>query len=507
MKTDDEKRQELHKKLHDQKQDDKDFDDTLVEFCFSEPFYSALSRQVHKRPSEQVPTAGVTVDNATRMHMLWNRKFFEKLHWYERQELLKHEFLHLILNHCTSRIPKRNQKNDFAWGWATDFAINSLLDEFRLPKGGLIPGKWPQLSEDEKKKFKPDQIQALEALGNLIRSFPKKESAEWYYDKLTNDPDVRKAMEMYQDKTVVVGPGLLDDHDGWRELDSEEAEVVKQVVKNMVQKAIDECDRKRKWGSVPMEMQNMLRRLTSKQVNWKALLRNFVGMARSLNHTRTMKRIDRRYPYVHPGVKRGRSSRIAIAIDESGSVTDHELELFFAELDQLAHMTEFVVIPFDSAVREDKIFIWKRGQKVKPERVTCGGTNFSVPTAWVNKHSKRFDGMIIMTDGGCGKPIPCKLKRAYIISPGNKLYFDTNELVIQMEEPGTSDYVSSRMRLVMDEPPPSRVTDERLEEAPPQAGTIAPATRSAEACPKGTHRAQAASYGSHGFCEWQRGNQ
>lgn len=453
MNDEKQKREELLKKLDNPEKDAKDFADTLVDFCFDEPFYSALSRQIHKSRTMKIPTAGVMVDERLRMLLLWNPDFFHKLKWYSRQELLKHEWLHLIFNHCTSRIPKRDENgkrvSDFAWGWATDFAINSLLDELRLPEGGLIPGKWPELSDDEKKKFKPDQITALESLGDLIRSFPKKESAEWYYDKLTNDPNVRKAMEMYDKKKggIVVdikGPGTLDDHDGWRELDSEEAEMAKAVVKNMVQKAIDECDRKSKWGSVPHEMQAMLKRLVSKTVNWRALLRNFVGMARSLNHTRSMKRIDKRYPYIHPGVKRGRSSRIAVAIDESGSVSDHELELFFAELDQLAHMTEFVVIPFDTHVRDDKVFTWKRGQKLRAERVMCGGTDFSVPTAWVNQRSKNFDGFLIMTDGGCGEPIHSKVKRGYILSPGNKLYFETNELVIHMEESRNASAAQSK---------------------------------------------------------------
>ncbi len=457
--------------------DEKTFDDTLVDFCFEEPFYSAISRQVHKSPTTLIPTAGVTVDEQNRLLLLWNKKFFFKQKWFRRYELLKHEFLHLIFHHCTSRIPHRENKRDFAWGWATDLAINSLLDIDKLPEGGLYPGRWPELSKDEAKKFTKEQLESLKALGDLIRSMPVKESAEWYYDKLTSDPQVRKAMDMLKQDGIVIPVGLLDNHDGWEDMDPQDQEMMKVIIKGMVQKAIDECDRKQKWGSVPAEMQSTLRRLASNIVNWRALLRNFVGMARSLNHTRSMKRIDKRYPYVHPGRKRGRSSRIAVAIDESGSVSDHEIELCFAELDNLAHLTEFVVIPFDTMVREDKIFTWKRGQTVQPERVTCGGTDFSVPTDWVNKHAKEFDGFMIMTDGGCGEPIPSKLKRAYIITPGNKLYFETNELVIRMEQGSTSAYVLR----TMDDPLPSRTLTHEHANSPQEAGAIASASRNAEA--------------------------
>lgn len=429
---------------------EKDFDETMTDFVFDEPFYSAISRQIHKSKTEEIPTAAVFVDESLRYHLKWNEKFWYKLKWYMRQELLKHEYLHLIFNHCTTRVPdiKKGWKN-FAWGWATDFAINSLLDHIRLPPGGLMPGEWPELSEEEKKKFSPEEINMLESLGDLIRSFEKKKSADWYYDQLISDPEVRKAMEMLSKKrgTACINIGTLDSHDGWEELDDDQRDIMKAITKQMVQRAIDHCDSTSKWGSVPFEMQQQLRKLVSRQVNWRALLRNFIGMVRSLNHTRSMKRIDRRYPYIHPGQKRGRSSRIAVAIDESGSVSNHEIELFFAELDQLAGLTEFVVVPFDSEVREDKIFTWRRGRKIKPERVTCGGTDFSVPTRWVNKHSKEFDGFIIMTDGACSKPIACKKRRAYIISPRNKLYFETNELVINMEELGATGYLLSNEEL------------------------------------------------------------
>jgi hypothetical protein len=51
------------------------------------------------------------------------------------------------------------------------------------------------------------------------------------------------------------------------------------------------------------------------------------------------------------------------------------------------------------------------------------------------KNKKRFDGYIVLTDGGAPKPrISQGLKRCWIISAGNELAFtaDQNDIVIKI---------------------------------------------------------------------------
>ena len=158
----------------------------------------------------------------------------------------------------------------------------------------------------------------------------------------------------------------------------------------------------------------------------------FCGRCRSNKKATSFRRVNKKYPHIHPGIIRNRTARIAIALDESGSMSNESIELFCAELSSLSKNTEFTFIPFDAKVITDKIFVWRKGQKVINERVAGGGTNFSVPTLWVNEHSSKFDGFIILTDGYCEQPIASKVRRSYIICPGGELQFKTNEVVIQM---------------------------------------------------------------------------
>ena len=151
------------------------------------------------------------------------------------------------------------------------------------------------------------------------------------------------------------------------------------------------------------------------------------------NRSSSIKRINRRYAYVHPGRKANRVARVAVSIDQSGSVDDGMLAKFFAELGKLAEIAEFVVVPFDTRVDESKVYTWKKGQKRNVERVLSGGTDFDAPTEYVN--GQGFDGHIVLTDMMAPKPKPSKCQRMWMTTPqyAARPYFETKERVVAIE--------------------------------------------------------------------------
>ena len=187
------------------------------------------------------------------------------------------------------------------------------------------------------------------------------------------------------------------------------------------------------WGSVSGEVkQEILKRLETK-VDWKKVLRYFIKTSQRASKTSTVRRINKRYAYIHPGKKVKRQAKIAIAIDQSGSVSDDMLENFFGELNKLAKLAEFTVVPFDTHVDESKIYTWKKGSSQKAERVLCGGTCFDAPTEYVN--SQNFDGVIILTDMEAPKPKACRAQRMWMTDQrgASRPYFKTNEKVIVID--------------------------------------------------------------------------
>jgi predicted metal-dependent peptidase len=173
-------------------------------------------------------------------------------------------------------------------------------------------------------------------------------------------------------------------------------------------------------------------KLTSK-VDWKKVLRSFIKRSQKAHKRSTVRRINKRYPYQHPGRTSTHQARIAISIDQSGSVDDGMLQAFFAELNKLASLAEFTVIPFDSTVATDSIFVWKRGESRKWERVRYGGTDFDPPTAYVNEN--KFDGHIILTDLCAPKPKRSKCQRIWMTTKyyAERPYFETRERIIAID--------------------------------------------------------------------------
>ena len=390
-----------------------------------EPFFAAISRRIDKRASYAIPTAGVMVNPDTaQFEMLYNPKFFADLTDLQRADVLKHEFYHVLFEHVTGRMPEG--VNLKLWNIATDLAINSHLHN--LPEGGLIPGQ-------------PD---------TPFENLPAGESAEWY---MANMPDFNKddgnsqgpsssesqgqggeggePSDSQGDDSGI--PDTLDDHSGWQECSQEVKEMAKERLKEVVRKAAEEASASNRWGSVSQDTRKKVMKMLETKVDWRKVLRYFVKSSQRANRSSSIKRINRRYAYVHPGRKANRVARVAVSVDQSGSVDDNMLAMFFAELNKLAQIAEFVVIPFDTRVDESKVFTWKKGQTKLPERVLQGGTCFDAPTEYVN--NKGFDGHIVLTDMCAPKPKPSKCQRMWMTTKqyADRNYFSTNERVVAVD--------------------------------------------------------------------------
>ena len=417
--------------------------DHLVNLMWDEPFFAAMLRDITKVETDKIPTAGVLAKDGD-IKMWWNRAFVAALTNLQVKGLLKHEVCHLVFEDTTTR----KKTPHLIHNYATDLAINSLIPEAELPEGGLIPGKALALSDEAREKMSPDALARFERISAKIESLPPMQSSEWYFGELMSDDQFREDMEPQGGQGGEGGeagepkdgvPGTMDDHGGWAEdgdMSDAEKELVKGKVKKALKDAVNKCDSNGKWGSVSAEMRGTLRELCSNEICWKAVLKNFVGMSQRANKSRTMKRINRKYPYIHSGRKIGHSANVAVYVDQSGSVDDEALSLLYAELNQLARKVSFTFIPFDSSVDEENEFQWKRGQKARLDRFRCGGTNFHAVAEHANANRHRFDGYIVMTDGEAADPGPSRLRRAWIIVPGRKLLFDTprGDTLVQMKK-------------------------------------------------------------------------
>ena len=397
-----------------------DFDLNMhtARLLMEEPFFAGISRRINKRASFGIPTAGVIVNRDTaQFEMLYNPNFMGSLSDPERRAILIHEFYHIIFKHVTDRQPEGGMTK--AWNIAADLAINSHIAN--LPKGGCIPGE--------------DQFIDL----------PPGKAAEWYLpfvermmqDESTGEGKSNSNGEQGQQGESGTegdsGLNTLDDHSGWGDAPQDVKDIANERLKDIVQQATDEASRSGSWGSVSGDVKKEILASLKTKVDWRKVLRFFVKASQKANKSSTIRRINRRYPYVHPGRKSDRVANIAISIDQSASVDDGMLALFFAELNKLSEVASFTVIPFDTEVEKDKVYQWRKGESRKVERVLSGGTCFDAPTKYVNE--RKFDGHIVLTDMCAPKPISSKCQRMWMTTQSNADagWFQTRERVVVVD--------------------------------------------------------------------------
>jgi len=396
----------------------------LVGMLLTEPFFAEIIRTITKIRDEKIPTAGVGVKD-NDLYLYWNPRFLAKLESKEVFGLLKHECYHLFFEHCTSRRMEPHNVHNIA----TDLAINSVIPEDELPKCGLFPGKPIDMS----RITDPVQLANTQKLSDKIQSFPKEMASDWYFSSLMEDPEIRDMLNGEGGGAFEIS---MDSHEGWGEMSDEEREIVKGKVKEILRNAVKRADGSNSWGSIPAPMREHLRKMVSDSVDWTAVLRNFCGTSQRLNKSSTLRRINRKYPYVHPGVSRSHTATVGVFVDMSGSVSDEALEQIYGVLGSLAKKVMFKFYPFDSEVDDKNSFEWKKGQKKESVRYRAGGTSFIAVNEFVKKHRGEFDAVVICTDGCAEDPGPSPLRRAWVLVPGTHLAFkeSSNDIVVSMEE-------------------------------------------------------------------------
>lgn len=406
----------------------------LVALLFHEPFYADIIRSLHKEATKSISTAGVLYRDGT-MRMWWNPLFVAAYPPMLVRGILKHEALHLVLEHTTTRryVPHK------IWNIACDLAINCLIPEAESLPMFLLPGRplkkpadfatWP---EDSKAIF----IKVSKAIQNL----PKNLYAEEYFTILMADPELQDWVKGNSNITIYFdGNGNLnfDDHEGWDALSEEEREYVQNKIRELVKDAQETADAKNSWGSVPVEIREEIRKRVRGEIPWRSVLRQFMGVLQRADRLSSVMRLHKKYPGIHPGNNRDCRPRVGCFIDQSGSMSDEEIALCFGELAGLSHRLEITVYNFDCTVDVQSKKVWKKGQPVpRAVRTRSGGTDFESVTRFVNKECKdNFEAFFILTDGQADRPSPSRVRRAWVLTPGNTLAFqaEPNDVSIFMK--------------------------------------------------------------------------
>lgn len=381
----------------------------LFNMIHKDPFYSNTFIQVRRRVDWRLPTAYVTIDPANGDFVFgYNPGFLFSMTDDEITGVIKHELLHIIFQHITTRRPFSKDEASLS-NIAQDMAINSIVGEKNLPDIVIMPGKPFKRGKDGKISTQTAaQKHVSEKFEEFVVKSPLLQAYEYYFKRLRElrdeleDEMENSDMEGAADVDVSASFGdSFDDHGMWDDISDSMKEKMQEKLKDILADAIKKSDRNNQWGTVPMEIIKDIREFISREIDWKTVLRSFIGRAKSTESAASWVRLNRRSPYLTPGKKKKTHADVIVALDQSGSVGDDDLELFFGELSSMSKETTFDLYFFDTEIDLENKISWRRGMKVAPRRTRCGGTDFNAVADFVNdtKNNGKWNGVIILTDG------------------------------------------------------------------------------------------------------------
>jgi predicted metal-dependent peptidase len=402
---------------------EREFEHDFLQVYMHEPFLGGVSLGISKGPDLNCSTAYVGFNKETHeLFMGYNPYFFRSLRPIEREGVIIHELYHVVLQHLFER-NVTDKKYAMAWNIGTDLAINSIISQGggnRLPDFALTPGKVPSKMKTQK-------------IVDFIKNVKPMQASEFYFEGVKELLD-----EMEKNGEGEGDLGTLDDHGGWGDLPEGVKDQIKDKVRGIISNAVNRADSRNSWGTVPASMQAEIRKALQHEVDWRSILRLFFGTARSMQRISTIKKMSKKMPGVLPGVKRGTIARFAAFIDQSGSMSDEDVALAFAEVEGASKETEIDVYNFDTEIDEPSHKVWKRGKKFPWGRTRCGGTDFNAVANFVNtqRNRSRWSGVIILTDGYA--PVMGQVSGAkvlWVITPGGTVNVTRpGDLIVQLRK-------------------------------------------------------------------------
>lgn len=253
-----------------------------------------------------------------------------------------------------------------------------------------------------------------------------RQSGSWQTGQYTTDPNKGSAGGGTGDLGDLIpdlkGKDLMDDHSQWDEM---EEDVIREKIRDIAKRAISEQEQQKGWSDIGSGLAKAILDANKPVINWKRELRWFINKMVLRGRRSTRQRPNRRFGFIQPGNKKTYTSKLLIAVDVSGSVSDREYVDFMTEINGMIDYVEVHVIFFDTVLHGkydrsgpdiEPIPFDKKLKKVT--RKWSGGTNFHIVFDYAR--DKAYDGLIMMTDGYAPFPDKPKYRCLWALSEQGK---------------------------------------------------------------------------------------
>lgn len=340
------------------------------------PFFGSLLHTVTIKESTSVPTAGIDGDN----EILVNPNFYSPLTEEEKIFLICHEVLHAALLHYDRLMEQDTDQEKMLANIAEDYLVN-----FMAKACGLTLIKDAFYNGD----YTPEKY-TMEQLMNLLRK-----------DKNTMKQIQQQMAANYgHGNGRKEGSGMGRGNDILTSKKAPSTPTEKRKREQEMQMALSSAVTiAKKRGDLPACIERFVADMIKPKTNWKAELYDWFNV--KVKDETSWNRPNRRFVYqrkIFPSKYSVGCGHIGVAIDVSGSIGQHELNVFASELNYIFEVckpSKVTVVYFDTSVKAVDEF---EEFPIKLKTVGGGGTVFSCAFNHFNNLRENLTGLVFMTD-------------------------------------------------------------------------------------------------------------
>ena len=366
------------------------------QLIITDPFYGLFLLSLSKCYSDDVPTAGVRL-RGIDCELAVNKEFWDSLTDAQQIAILKHELLHICFKHL---ILQHDYPNHDHFNVAADAEVNSYISD--LPSGCVDAAEF---------------------------GLPYKMGTKYYYENIPKSNNFQSNIPSFGNPESGTG-----DHKTWKDfqnLSDAAKQLVEQQIDHVAKHAAEQTQKLR--GTIPGELASYIKELFKQKqpvFNWRQYFRRCIGTINDIALKKTRKKESLRFPDAS-GIRHKKKTKILVAIDTSGSVSNQELLDFFSEINHIYKAGAIVdILECDTRITANYQYSGKFEGKVHGR----GGTDFNPPIEYYNNNRKEYTSFVYFTDGYAPIDLRPLKDMIWIITstgkrqdyPGKVIYIPTN---------------------------------------------------------------------------------
>ena len=350
----------------------------------------------------------------------------------ELQGVLVHEALHVVYEHPL----RRGKRHPKVWNIACDYVINNYLHydlRMTLPTGGLLDYQYKgwtaekvyqHLIKDEdalqdavdqinndNEEHKPEESQDSEGGGDSESDDQGEDQSLTGKGKYSTEDENGQSRSFADLDNLPSAIGEVWDATNEEGKPMNEAEM--QELKGEIQRAVSLADKLEQFGSGTSDMKGGIESEKESTISWKDMLNDFLQSLTCNDYS--WSRLNKRHAWrginLPSKVRNPEGGELAIAVDTSGSVSQHELDQFASEVQAMAEDCGLdkvrVCYCASTVVKNDQgewwdIYELNQGEDLELKVRGGGGTSFDPPFHLFNEWSDDVEDVqafVYFTDG------------------------------------------------------------------------------------------------------------